>query len=58
MGFIIIPNVSDEKIVVTWNDTESCQRLFAVLQQSGRNAENRVLIHTSFSPLREGCTVK
>lgn len=54
----MIPDVSDEKIVVTWNDTESCQRLFAVLQQSGRNAENCVLIHTSFSPLREGCTVK
>lgn len=38
-GFIIIPNILDEKLVVTWNVTENCHRLFAVLQlNSGRNA--------------------
>lgn len=26
--------MSQIKLVVTWNDTENCQRLFAVLQQT------------------------
>jgi len=58
-GIIIIPNVLDEILVVTWNITENCHRLFAVLQlNSGRNTGKSCSFPLGFSPLTGGHTMK